>query len=140
MHFLSFSGLLTLQYMQQKKKIFPYPESLTSLDSFLAREEIQIFPIVQTQTCFLRMDKNALTTICGLCISHRIVPTLFLYAHVQSSQSLLQSVCKTRPSALGVPSWPSHTAAQACRRMRPLTRHCMLKSQWVWLFLLREAS
>lgn len=55
---------------QTKKKTFHYPESLTSLGLKL---RLKSFPMHKHKqlTCFLRLDKYALTTICGLCIPHR---------------------------------------------------------------------
>lgn len=114
-------------------------KTLPSLYSSLVTE-IKIFPTLPTQRIEMFSEDGQTCFKHYLWPLHWIVSTVFLQAHARLSQSLLLWVCKTRPSALGVLRWPSDTAAQACRRMRPMTRHCMLKSQWVWLFLLHKAS
>lgn len=107
------------------------PESSPSLDYSLVMGEIIICPTAPT---LLEPQPVASALLSCTVPTH---PTRTLDGH---TPYCTQAVRLVPLSALEVPSWPSDTAAEACRRMRPLTGHCMLKSQWVWLFLLREAS
>lgn len=53
------------------------------------------------------------------------------YAVSQATSLRLQQACS---STLRSFSWLSQTGAQACLKMRTLTRHCKLQSHWLWPF------